>query len=129
MSDAEDVVFALVSARESADAFPGAELLERFLSSGDHLVGVCLMAYVEHKLVSRCIEYVMGADYQFDGTQAGSKVARIMRTAFHDIAADVAAQLFQLPDIQFSDIGRNIYLVQYFVHIYFLFDSSRASSG
>ena len=70
MSCAECVVFAFGTFREAADAILHPVLPEGFATAGDDLVGICLMAYVEDKLVLWRVVDVVEAHHEFDCSEA-----------------------------------------------------------
>ena len=92
MSRTECIIFAFRAFRETAYAVLHPVLAEGFAAPGDDLVGVGLMADIEHQLVGRSVIYIMETDNQFHSSEAGTKVPGIDRAAFYHIAADLVAE-------------------------------------
>ena len=53
-------------------------------SAGKYLVAVCLVPDIPYNLVVRCIENIMKGNSQFNHSQAGSKMARIVTDGIND---------------------------------------------
>ena len=106
MPGAEVVVGAFVHAGKSADASGLAEGLERFAAAGKYLVGIGLMAYVEYDLVFRSVVHIVHADYEFDGAETRTEVARILGAASYYVITEFGAQGSELLHIKTADIRR-----------------------
>ena len=95
MPDSEGVIFTFIPVGESADPVPLPVLPESFHPARQDLVGIGLVADVEDYPVRRGVVDIVDADGEVHCSEAGSKVAGIARTAFHDVSADFSAQGFQ----------------------------------
>ena len=118
MPHPEGVVLAFADAGETADPARSAYVPEGLPAAGDDLVGVCLVAYVQHKLVGGGVEHVMHAHDEFDGPEAGGEVSRVAGATLHHVGTDLPAKLFELRDGKALDVGRAVDLVQDIVHPY-----------
>ena len=70
MSGPECIVDAFRTFGEAADAVLLPVLPEDFLSSGQNLVGVCLMSDIKNHLVLGSVEHVMNTHDQFHRPEA-----------------------------------------------------------
>ena len=92
------------------------------------LVAVGLVAHVPHDAVVGRIEDVVQRHGQLYHAQARSQVARVHRQLLHDVLSQFVAQFGQLLHAQFSEVGRQLYLVQKF-KLLLLFHFLRLSFG
>ena len=104
MTYAECVPLAFLHIREATDSALLAQSAEFFPSTGQYLMGISLMPYIYHEFIVRGVIHIMHAHYQFDGSQAGCQMARIIRTNLHHIGANLRTQLAKLIHIKAFNI-------------------------
>ena len=108
----EGVVFALLHLGKAAGPSLLAEPLEGLVAPGQQLVGVGLMAHVQHQLVLRGVEDIVYGQRQLHDPQVGGQMAAAVRDHLHDLGAQLVGQLSQLPVVQLLQVRRFVYLLE-----------------
>ena len=80
----ECIVLALARIRERTESFELAVGMKTVATSGKNLMGISLMAYVPNQFVLRSVEYIMQRHRQFDRTQRGTQMPRILTQRIDD---------------------------------------------
>jgi hypothetical protein len=105
---AEGVVFALVAAREAADAAELAQRPHLVAPAGEDLVRVGLVTDVPDQAVVRRVEDVVQRDRELDGAEVGRQVAAGARDRLQHMVAQLARERLQVGARQASQVGRAV---------------------
>lgn len=116
MSGAKGVVGAFVPVRETTDTVFLAIPFECFFPSGDNLVGIGLVPYVEDQFVGRSVEDIVHAHDKFHSPEARSQVPWIVGAATYYVIPYLVAKTWQLGKVQLPQVLRSVYFVQNLVH-------------
>ena len=112
MADTECVKFALRTFWESADAVFCAIVPERFATSCNDLVGICLVAYVKYQFVLRSVKYIMQAYNEFYRSEAGTEVPWVDRATFYHVLTYLLTECAQLLHAETFDVSWRIDLLK-----------------
>ena len=108
MSGFKAVILAFFPFREPgySSVFPqGSEL---FISSGNQLVNIALVAHIIDNFIPGGIIYPVQRNGQFHDTEVGSKVASVLGNGTDQFTPDFSAQCGKLIFIQFFQICRGL---------------------
>ena len=105
MAAIEDVVLALASAREAADAIDLAKGPEPLQAARKQLVRICLVACIPHDPVARRVQEAMQGNRDLDHAQAGAEVAARLRDGGDDGLADLLREDGELRFGQAAEVG------------------------
>ena len=108
MANAEGVVGALATLRETRDATVHAQALHALAAAGQYLVRVALVADVPDQTVFRRVEDGMQGDGQLDRAEIGRQVAARLLDGFDQEGAQFGGQLRQLLALQATQVGRAV---------------------
>lgn len=100
MARIKQVMLALCVTRKTAHAMIGTQRLKLFLTPGEQLMRINLMADVKDKLVRRTVERPVQRDCQLYVAQIGCQMASLMRNRIDNRLPQFGSQFIQLLDVQ-----------------------------
>ena len=77
-------------------------------ASCENFVCISLVADIPYKLIIRRVENVMNGNSQFNGPQAGTQMAGVMRNHINNVLPNLAAQYWKIIILQLAQIFRRI---------------------
>ena len=105
MARTKRVVLALGHTREATNAAHLAIRREKIATLRDDLMRICLMAYIPHQLIVRCVVDIVQSNGQLNRTEARCQVARVFRALLDNVLAQLATILRQLLKTQVLQVG------------------------
>ena len=112
MARTEAVKRTLRPLREAAHAMILPESVEVFLSTGQDLMSIGLMAYIPHDLILWQIEGQIQPDGQLHHPEIRGEVASVLGGFLYDKLSDFGRKFSELMIIQFLQILRSMYIIQ-----------------
>ena len=114
MAHSEGVVDALFRTGKSLYAPVLTQRRKTLSTTGQQLVGVCLVSHVPDDLIPRGIEHIVKGDGQFDRSQAGGQMSPFLRHDVQNSLTDLLGQLGKHRAFQLSQIVWRVDAIQVF---------------
>src|SRR3989338_2941970 len=106
VAGAERFMWRFIDIRVAGDALPLPERVEPWISAGEELGRVALVADVPDNLVLRGVEDIVQGDGKLHHPEVRPQVAALLRDSLDDRVPDFLRELPQLPLAQFPDVSR-----------------------
>ena len=104
----EGIVLALVRIGERRQTFELPIGMKTIPTTGENLMGICLMTHIPNQFVFRGVENIMQRHGQLDSTKRGTQMARILTQRIDDELAQLRTNSRQFLHFQFLQVRRRI---------------------